>query len=164
MLVLMTAGIGILQASAADRKLDAADLSSLISSYENKEGFEMVKFGNLSMGLLKMVAKVTASEEDKKALDIFNGINKFIWVDYNDAQSTTKTAFSKELAAILDGVEKIIEVKDSGDSVDIYGNLSKDGERIENVLIHMSDECSLVCFFGSVNMKDLGEIAKMSNE
>lgn len=163
MLALMTAGIGI-QASAVDRKLDAADLSAVISRYENEEGFETVRFGNLSMGFFKMIAKVAASEEDKKALDIFDGISKFIVVDYSDASSTKKTAFIKELSKILDGVEKIIEVKDSGDSVDIYGSLSEDGEEISNVVIHASDGFSLVCFFGSVKMKDIGEIAKMTNE
>ena len=73
LLVFMTAGIGMIQVSASDRKLDAADLSSLISSYENKEGFEIVKFGNLSMWLVRMMANATASEEDKKALDVFKG-------------------------------------------------------------------------------------------
>ena len=164
LLVFMTAGIGMIQVSASDRKLDAADLSSLISSYENKEGFEIVKFGNLSMWLVRMMANATASEEDKKALDVFKGINKFVVVEYGDAPSVEKETFSKDISALLDGVEKIMEVKDSGDSVDIYGTLSKDGEKIENVVIHASDGYSLICFFGTVNVKDLGEIAKMSNE
>ena len=163
MLVLMMAGIGM-QASAAVRKVDAADLAGVISRYENEEGFETVRFGNLSLGFFKMIAKATASQEDKKALEVFDGINKFIVVDYSDATSAKKTAFGEELSKILDGVEKIIEVKDSGDSVDIYGSLSEDGEEISNVVIHASDGCSLVCFFGSVKMKDIGEIAKMTNE
>ena len=163
MLVLMMAGIGI-QASAAVRKVDAADLAGVISRYENEEGFETVRFGNLSLGFFKMIAKATASQEDKKALEVFDGIRKFIVVDYSDATSAKKTAFGEELSKILDGVEKIIEVKDSGDSVDIYGSLSNDGENIENVVIHVSDECSLVCFFGTVRTKDLGELAAMNNE
>ena len=163
-LVFITAGIGINQTSAKNRKLDSDDLAHVISRYEKEEGFEVVKFGNIPLGLVKLIANATASEDDKKALDVFDGINKFIVVEYYGASSSKKTAFIKDLSSILDGVEKIVEVKDSGDSVDIYGTLSKDGEKIENVVIYASDECSLICFFGSVNMKDLGEIAKMTNE
>ena len=163
-LVFMTAGIGLFQAKAADRKLDAGDLNRLISRYEDEEGFEVVKFGNIPLGLVKLIANATASEEDKKALEIFDGINKFIVVEYYGASSSKKTAFIKDLSSILDGVEKIVEVKDSGDSFEIYGSLSKDGEKINNVVINTFDDCSLVCFFGTVKMKDIGEITKMTNE
>ena len=159
----MTAGAGIVQASAANDKLNEADLAKVIAKYENEEGFETMTFGSLSMGLIKLIANATASKEDKQALDILSGINKFVIVEYEDAPSAKKAAFNKEVSALLSGVEKIVEVKESGDSVDIYGSLSKDGERIENVVIHVSDGGSLVCFFGSVKTSDLGELAAMRN-
>lgn len=164
MLVFMTAGAGIVKASAADDRVNEADLAKVIAKYENEEGFETMTFGGLSMGLVKLIANATASEEDKKALGILSGIKKFVIVEYEDAPSAKKAAFNNEVSALLSGVEKIIEVKESGDSVDIYGSLSKDGENIENVVIHVSDECSLVCFFGTVRTKDLGELAAMNNE
>ena len=159
----MTAGAGIVQVSAANYKLNEADLAKVIAKYENEEGFETMTFGSLSMGLIKLIANATASKEDKKALDILSGINKFVIVEYEDAPSAKKAAFNKEVSALLSGVEKIVEVKESGDSVDIYGSLSMDGERIENVVIHVSDGGSLVCFFGSVKTSDLGELAAMRN-
>lgn len=162
-LVFMTAGAGIVQVSAANYKLNEADLAKVIAKYENEEGFETMTFGSLSMGLIKLIANATASKEDKKALDILSGINKFVIVEYEDAPSAKKAAFNKEVSALLSGVEKIVEVKESGDSVDIYGSLSMDGERIENVVIHVSDGGSLVCFFGSVKTSDLGELAAMRN-
>ena len=163
MLVFMTAGAGIVKASAANDKLNEADLAKVIAKYENEEGFETMTFGSLSMGLIKLIANATASKEDKQALDILSGINKFVIVEYEDAPSAKKAAFNKEVSALLSGVEKIVKVKESGDSVDIYGSLSKDGERIENVVIHVSDGGSLVCFFGSVKTSDLGELAAMRN-
>lgn len=164
MLVFMMAGAGILQASAANDGVDEADLARIIAKYENKEGFETMTFGNLSLGLVKLIANATASEEDKKALDVLDGIKRFVVIEYSGASSAMQTAFNKDLSALFKGVEKIIEVKESGDSVDIYGSLSKDGEKIENVVIHASDGCSLVCFFGSVRTKDIGELATMTNE
>ena len=163
MLVFMTAGAGVVKVSAANDRLNEADLAKVIAKYENEDGFETMTFGSLSMGLIKLIANATASKEDKKALDILSGINKFVIVEYEDAPSAKKAAFNKEVSALLSGVEKIVEVKESGDSVDIYGSLSKDGERIENVIIHVSDGGSLVCFFGSVKTSDLGELAAMRN-
>ena len=163
MLVFMMAGAGVVKASAADDRLNEADLAKVIAKYENEEGFEIMTFGSLSMGLIKLIANATASKEDKQALDILSGINKFVIVEYEDAPSAKKAAFNKEVSALLSGVEKIVEVKESGDSVDIYGSLSMDGERIENVVIHVSDGGSLVCFFGSVKTSDLGELAAMRN-
>lgn len=163
LVVLMTAGVGLVPASAANDKVNEAKLANVIARYENEEGFETMTFGNLSMGLIKLIANATASKEDKKALDVLAGINKFVVVEYEDAPSAKKAAFNKEVSAVLSGVEKIIEVKESGDSVDIYGSLSKDGEKIENVVIHVSDGGSLVCFFGTVKTSDLGELAAMRN-
>lgn len=163
MLVFMTAGAGVVKVSAANDRLNEADLAKVIAKYENEDGFETMTFGSLSLGLIKLIANATASKEDKQALDVLSGINKFVIVEYEDAPSAKKAAFNKEVSALLSGVEKIVEVKESGDSVDIYGSLSKDGEKIENVVIHVSDGGSLVCFFGSVKTSDLGELAAMRN-
>ena len=72
----MTAGTGVVQASAADDRVNEADLAKVIAKYENEEGFETMTFGGLSMGLVKLIANATASEEDKKPryTDALHGI------------------------------------------------------------------------------------------
>ena len=83
MLVIMTAGTGISLAAAAT---DKDGVTGLIRKYEGKEGFEIISFGNLSMGLVKLVANLSAeSQEDREALDILDGINKFVIVEYEEA-------------------------------------------------------------------------------
>lgn len=162
MLVVVTAGTGISQAAAATDKDEVADL---VRKYEGKEGFEVISFGNLSMGLVKLVANLSAeSQEDKEALDILDGINKFVIVEYEEASPERKKAFNKEMSAILKDAEKMIEIKDGGDSVDIYGTLSKDGEKITDVIIHIPEDCTFVCFFGNIRTEDLGDVVKMANE
>ena len=162
MLVVMTAGTGISHAAAA---ADKDGVAGLIRKYEGKEGFEIISFGNLSMGLVKLVANLSAeSQEDKEALDILDGINKFVVVEYEEASPERKMAFNKEMSAILKDAEKMIEIKDGGDSVDIYGTLSKDGEKIIDVIIHIPEDCTFVCFFGNIRTEDLGDVVKMANE
>lgn len=162
MLVIMTAGTGISQAAVAKDKEGIADL---ISKYEGKDGFTIISLGSFPMGLVKMVANQSAeASEDREALDILDGIHKFVVVEYEEASAEKKKAFSKELSALLKDAEKMIEVKDGGDSVDIYGTLSKDGEKITDVIIHIPEDCTFVCFFGSIRTEDLGDVVKMTNE
>ena len=164
-LVAMTAGTGIIHASAQKGKIDSAAIMKVVEKYQREEGFETVTFGNLAVGLVKLVANVAArTPEDKAALDIMDGINKFVAVEYYDAEASVKASFNKEISALLAGAEKIVEVKEDGDSVDIYGTLSKDGDKISDIIIHVPEESSIVCIFGTVDVKDLGEVVKTANE
>lgn len=165
MLVVMTAGTGISHAAAQKGNVDSSAILKLVEKYKGEEGFETVTFGNLAVGFVKMIANATAqTPEDKAALDMLSGIRKFVAVEYEDASASAKSSFDKEISALLAGTEKIVEVKDGGDSVDIYGTLSKDGEMIRDIVIHVPEESSIVCIFGTVDIKDLGEVMKTANE
>jgi nitrogen regulatory protein PII-like uncharacterized protein len=112
-----------------------------------------------------MIANATAqTPEDRAALGVMDGITKFVAVEYQGASASEKASFNKEINALLGDAEKIVEVKDAGDSVDIYGTLSKDGEKIRDIIIHMPEESSLVCIFGTVDIKDLGTVIETTNE
>ena len=162
MLVVVTTGTGISQAAVAKDKDGIADL---IRKYEGSEGFEIISFGSFPMGLVKLMANAAADcPEDREALDILDGIHKFAVVEYAGASAERKSAFNKDMSALLKDAEKMIEVKDEGDSVDIYGTLSDDGKKISDVIIHIPEDCTFVCFFGNIRTEDLGDVVKMANE
>ena len=165
MLVIMTAGTGIIHASAQKGKIDSTAILKVVGKYQREEGFETVTFGNLAVGLVKLVANAAArTPEDKAALDMLSGIRKFVAVEYEDASASAKASFDKEISALLAGAEKIVEVKDGGDSVDIYGTLSEDGDKISDIIIHVPEESSVVCIFGAVDINDLGKVVRMEDE
>lgn len=165
MLVVMTVGAGISHAAAQKGRLDSSAIMKLVDKYKGEDGFETVTFGNLAVGLAKMVANATVqTPEDKAALDMLSGIRKFVAVEYEDASASAKASFDKEISALLAGAEKIVEVKDGGDSVDIYGTLSEDGDKISDIIIHVPEESSVVCLFGTLDVKDLGTVMKTANE
>ncbi len=165
MIVVMTAGTGVSHASARKGNIDTSAILKLVERYEGKEGFETVTFGNLAIGFVKLIANFSAdTPEDKAALDVMNGVNKFVAVDYDDAEASVKASFNKEIAALLEGAEKIVEVKDDGDSVDIYGTLSKDGEKIRDIIIHVPEESNIVCIFGTVDIENLGAVMNAADE
>ena len=163
MLVVMTAGTGIVHAAVPQEKVDTDAVARLIGRYDGKEGFEVVSFGNVAMGLVKLLANAAAEDqEEKEALDTLDGIHKFVAVEYYGASADRKAAFNREMSELLRNAEKIMEVKDSGDSVDIYGTMSKDGDRINDIIIHVPEDCTFVCFFGNIRTEDLGDIVKMN--
>lgn len=165
MLVVMTVGAGISHAAAQKGRLDSSAIMKLVDKYKGEDGFETVTFGNLAVGLAKMVANATVqTPEDKAALDMLSGIRKFVAVEYEDASASAKASFDKEISALLAGAEKIVEVKDGGDSVDIYGTLSEDGDKINDIIIHVPEESSVVCIFGAVDINDLGKVVRMEDE
>ena len=161
----LTAGT-IVPAAAVpkEKKVDAEKVLNLINDYREKDGFDIVSMGGLTWGLIKMVAKSSASEADRKALEVLDGLNRFVVVEYHGADTNARDAFSRKAEEILDGVEKIIEIKEGGETMNIYGTLSKDGKLIKDIIIFVPEDCSLLCFMGSIDTESLGEVVKMTNE
>ena len=165
MLVILIAGTGSCKSApaASERKVETSATQHLINKYKDETGFEVMSFGGLALGLVKMAANASSDAEDD-GLDIFEGIRKFIVVEYYDAAADKKAAFNEDVAELLKDASKIMEVKDAGDKVEIYGTLSKDGDRISDVVIYIPEESSFLCFFGSVRTKDFGAMMEMTNE
>lgn len=167
--ILLTAAVaaGIRMPAAAaskEKKVDADRLLGLVSEYRNEDGFDVVSMGGLTWGLIKMVANAAADPEDQKALEVLDGLNRFVVVEYEGADRSVRDAFAGKAGEILDGVEKIIEVKEDGETVNIYGTLSKDGRHIKDVVIFVPEDCALLCFMGSIEVDKINEVVKMTNE
>ena len=163
MLIILVAGTGSCKSApaASERKVETGATQQLINKYKGEEGFEVMSFGGLALGLVKMAANASSDAED---LDILDGIRKFVVVEYYDAAADKKESFNKELAELLKDASKIMEVKDDGDKVEIYGTLSVDGERISDVVIYIPEESSFLCFLGNIRTKDIGAVMEMTNE
>ena len=167
--MLLTAAIAagtILPAMAAskEKKVDADKLLGLVSEYRNEDGFDVVSMGGLAWGLIKTIARSTADPDDREALEILDGLNRFVVVEYEGADKRAKDAFARKAGELLDGVEKIIEVKEDGETFNIYGTLSKDGRHIKDVVIFVPEDCALLCFMGSIEVDKINEVVKMTNE
>ena len=164
MLIVLMAGTGISNAAAPKGKLDSEAMTALVSKYQGDEGFTIVSFGKEAMGFMKMLANAKAeTKEDKEALDILDGIHKFVVVEYAGASDEKKAAFGKELSELLKDAEKIIEVKENGDNLDIYGTISKDGKRIQDFIINAQNGHSVICIFGSIKIEDLGGVMDVAS-
>lgn len=162
LLAAFAAGMGYQESKAAGRKVNSGDMASLVREYNLYQGFDVVSVGGLGLGLVKMIAKASAeSEEDRMALEAIDGLRKIIVVDYEAAEQDRKDSFSRRAVRILKDAEKILEVKEDGETVNIYGTTASDGERIDDLIVFIPEECTLICLFGSISADKIADIVEM---
>ncbi len=75
--------------------------------------------------------------------------------DYEDCSAEVKAKFNARMSKALDGVELLMEAKDDGELVRIYGYVDKDGTEIKDLVIFSPEEGELVCMFGTLRMEQL---------
>jgi arginyl-tRNA synthetase len=137
------------------------NVESLVRQYENNEGFEVISMGELGMSLIKMVAVLGGDldEEDRAVLNSFNGLKKVMIVDFDNAEETVKEQFTSQLHTILDKMELILEAKDGGSVMRIYG--VDEGDRIRDCVLYSGDG-ALIYTRGSIATDKLGDLMEMA--
>ena len=124
-------------------------LRNLVSSYKGTEGFDVVDLGGVSLGLLKAAARTAAeTPEDRAALKLFDGLKRLTVVDFSEAAPEVKDKFLRKVNRILRSGEMLLEAKDGGETVRIYGTSSNDGNLLEDVALLAGD--ALIFVRGSI--------------
>lgn len=136
-----------------------SEVSSLAHEYSRKDGFEVISVGKILLNALGAAARIEADEEDRAALDAFKGIRKLTVVDFEDASGPDKASFCNRVDKLLQGMELILEAKDSGDVVKIYGR--DDGSKLHDIIIYCPEE-ALICVNGSIAMEDIGRLMEVA--
>ena len=164
LIVLLVAAV--VGASAGEKRNLATDaVLQLVKDYRGKPGFETISVGKMGLGLVRMVLSAEADDPEEKAvLDMIKGVNKFVVVNYEDASQTARAAFAAKLNGLFGKTEKIIEVKDGEDEVNIYGTSVNGGESIDDIMIYIPSDCTLICVLGSISADRIADIIEMSNE
>ena len=136
-----------------------AKMEKLVREYKGREGFEVVSMGSLGLSLLKGAALMSGDldEEDRAALKMFDKIKKLVIVDFEDASSSAKSRFTNQVEKVLSGMELVMEMHDSDETVRIYG--VEDGSRIKDCILYSSDG-ALICIDGSIDMDSVGALMK----
>lgn len=157
----MILGIGGL--SARNSGNVSNQLISLAGQYKHYEDFEVVKIGPLLMKLVKWTADKEMDPTDEDTWAFVEGVKKFVVVDYDDASEKVKSEFNAKAAKILAKSEVLMEAKDEGDLVKIYGNVSEDGSKVSDLVIFVPSDGAMICISGTVGMGDIQNIMSMTN-
>lgn len=135
---------------------------SLVSEYRSCEGFEVIRFGGLALTALRQAVRLSDDfdrEDTRLALALTKGIRKMVVVDYGDAQDDARRRFTRRLDKLLDGSDLLMEARDGGDSVRIFGVTDGDGSVLRDVVVHAPGSSTLICLFGSLPMETLAKLA-----
>lgn len=146
------------------RNVNSGAVTGLIKEYNLTEGFDVVSVGGLGLGLIRMIANASMDEEERAALEIMDGLRRIVVLDYEEADSSQRESFTRRMIDILDGAEKIMEVKDEGDVLNIYGTCADDGDSIDDLIIFSPGDYSLICLFGSISSQKVADLIEMANE
>ena len=147
----------------AGKSIPKNQLSAFLSECRYESGVEFIRLGGMSTFFIKaMVRKGLEAEDDPQAqalLNVLRGIRKISVLDYEDASIPTKEWITGRLGDIFCGVELLMEAKDDGDHMSLYGVCSEDGDQIRDFVLYSPSSCALICLFGTISMKDLNTIA-----
>ena len=159
--LLIAAFVGI----AANRNVDTSIILNTISDYKHASGVQVISIGKLGLGFAKFAANLSAeSEEDKAALAILNGINKVVVFNYEEAPEAKQKELNSKLSQLFNNAEKILEVKDEEDTVNIYGTSVNGGESIDDLMIFIPEDYTLICVLGSISAERIADLIKIANE
>ena len=136
-------------------------VNDLARQYGSKDGFEVVSIGRVLISALGVAASLDKDldAEDRAALNAFKGIKKLTVVDFEDASEADKTDFCSKLDSVLEKMELILEAKDSGDVVKIYGH--DDGKNLRDIVIYCPGE-ALISVNGSIAMENIGRLMEVT--
>lgn len=165
-ILLLTALVAAMGQSVEAKKKDVKTSSvvELVRKYRSHDDFTVVSIGSFGMGMMKTLAKMSLDKEERAALDIIKGIKRLIVVEFEDARAEVRDEFNSKLSELLKDSEMILEAKDEGDVVHIYGTPARSGEAISDIIIHVPGDYALICLFGSIRADDVANLLEMTNE
>ena len=152
-----------LTASAArpQKKVSQREVASIVSEFRHCDGVEVMRLGWLGTALVKGVA-VHIDDEDGDMREIrqaLRGIKGVTVMEYDGASPEIRERVSRRLARVLDKREVLMEVKDDGKKVQIFGVLDEATGLVRDIIFHAPGEGALICMFGSLPMDVVGKIA-----
>ena len=138
-------------------------LASVISEFNGRDGFEVVKIGRIGTSAFKTLTKFAAlnegdSEDAQAVIDLFGGIKKITIVDFDDCSKSDKDRFTRKVESLLQEDYLIMEMKDGGDQMKIYGVLDDKTDKINNFILYTPSECALICLFGTISLNSVSTL------
>lgn len=133
-------------------------VQTLINEYRHQDGFDTISIGPLGMSLMKGIIRFSdeVDDEDLAVLRSFNSIRRVTIVDFEEADETARSRFTRKVEKLLARMELILEAKDDGDRLSIYG--IDDGDKVRDCVLYSPDGM-LICVKGAVNLEQLLEQA-----
>ena len=141
----------------------AGKLRTLVNEFRDEPGFEVVDMGPVALGLIRAAARgEVKTEEDRKALQIFKDIKHLTVLDFSDAEASRKEKFLRKATRVLSEEEVLLEAKDDGETVRVYGMSNAAGDILEDIIILAGD--ALISVRGKIRADLIGELVNQAEK
>lgn len=147
--------------NSRETRSTGSQILTLISEYSYEDGFEVVKVGGLGTSIIKKViaASMDFSDPEQMAInELISGIKKVTLVEYDGCAPEVKSNINRKLDIILPKEDILMDIKEDGSSVRLYGLVSEEGGYLEDFILHAPDENAVICLFGSISMNALSKL------
>ena len=141
-------------------KVSKRKVASVISHYKNKTGVEVIDLGWLGTSLVKSVVRLADSDDKdtRQALAMMKGLKGISIMSYEESSPSLKAQINSHLETALKGSELLMEVKDEGNRMRIYGSTDEKTGKVGDLAVFAPDEGSFIFLSGSFNMDDISKI------
>ena len=141
----------------------AGKIRTLMNEFRDEPGFEVVDMGPLALGLIRAAARTEAkNDDDRKALQVFKDIKRLTVLDFSDADAAHKEKFLRKAKRILADEEMLMEAKDDGETVRIYGLSNAAGNILEDIILLAGD--ALISVRGKIRADLVGELVNQAEK
>ncbi|MBR6306933.1 MAG: DUF4252 domain-containing protein [Bacteroidales bacterium] len=136
-----------------------AGIQNLVSQYRHREDVDVISVGPMGMSLLRVVAGASSGLDSDvlELLRLTRGVKRITIVDFED--SAVRDHLAGKIERELEGMELIMEAKDDGERVQIFGH--DDGKAIRDFILYTSGG-TLIMTRGKVDAEKI--IALMAND
>ena len=153
-----------LTASAArpnKKNVSQREVASVVSEVRHCDGVEVMRLGWLGTALVKGVAvHVDDNDDDLREIrQALRGIKGVAIMSYEDASEEVRSKIERRLDRAMKGRELLLEAKDDGESVQIFGVMDDAHGTVRDFVMHVPGSGALICLFGSIPMDAVSKLA-----
>jgi len=136
-------------------------MRNLVDQYSYREGFDVINVGSGAFRVLKAIIRhASISDSDAaQALMVMKGLKGLTIVDYSEASDADRANFESRSEQILKHNELLIEARENGKRLMIYGKpTGANGDKLKDFILYSPDNSALVCLFGTADFNRVAEI------
>jgi hypothetical protein len=141
----------------------SGSIRTLVNEFRDQPGFEVVDMGPVALGLIRAAARgEVKNDDDRKALQVFKDIKRLTILDFSDADAAHKEKFLRKAKRVLADEEMLMEAKDGGETVRIYGLSNAAGDILEDIILLAED--ALISVRGKIRADLIGELINQAEK
>ena len=138
-------------------------IRTLMNEFRDEPGFEVVDMGPVALGLIRAAARgEVKTEDDRKALQVFKDIKRLTILDFSDEEASRKEKFLRKAKRVLADEEMLLEAKDGGETIRVYGLSNAAGDILEDVILLAGD--ALISVRGKIRADLVGELVNQAEK